>query len=87
MQNADVCSKHCLPLAISTRHQISTCHSHTRVLLMQISVADGSDKHHLEVTWTNGQHKATLKADVEEMNFDIIATQPNEEDSELHTFR
>lgn len=54
---------------------------------MQISVADGSDKHHLEVTWTNGQHKATLKADVEEMNFDIIATQPNEEDSELHTFR
>ena len=54
---------------------------------MQISIADGSDKHFLEVTWTNGQHKATLKADVEDMNFDIIATQPNEEDNELHTYR
>ena len=54
---------------------------------MQISIVDGCTKHRLEVTWTNGQHKATLKADVDDMSFDIIATQPNEEDNELHTYR
>ncbi|CAL5229827.1 g13231 [Coccomyxa viridis] len=53
----------------------------------KISIVDGSSKHRLEVTWTNGQHKATLKADVDDMSFDIIATQPNEEDNELHTYR
>ena len=56
-------------------------------VLLQISIVDGSDKHFLEVTWTNGQHKATLKADVEEMSFDVIATQPDEEGNELHTYR
>ena len=54
---------------------------------LQISIVDGSSKHRLEVTWTNGQHKATLKADVEDMSFDIIATQPAEDNNELHTYR
>ena len=53
----------------------------------QISVVDGGDKHCLEITWKNAKHKATLKADVEDMSFDIIATQPDEEDNELHTYR
>lgn len=61
--------------------------THATTYCPQISIDDGGDKHKLEVTWTNVKHKATLKADVEDMSFDIIATQADESDTELHTYR
>ena len=60
---------------------------HLALCCPQVSIVDGSHEHLLEVNWTNAKHKATLKADVEDMSFDIIATQPDEEDNELHTYR
>ena len=35
---------------------------------------EGLEPHQLEVTWTNGHHRATLKADVKGMAFEILAS-------------
>lgn len=35
---------------------------------------EGLEAHHLEVTWKNDHHTATLKADVKGMAFEILAT-------------
>lgn len=35
---------------------------------------EGLEPHQLEVTWKNGHHTATLKADVKGMAFEILAT-------------
>lgn len=35
---------------------------------------EGLEAHQLEVTWTNGDHSATLRADVKGMAFEILAT-------------
>ena len=43
-----------------------------------MAVAEGLEPHLLEVTWTNQHHKATLKADVKGMAFEILATRGKE---------
>lgn len=40
----------------------------------QVTVVEGLEAHQLEVTWTNGDHSATLRADVKGMAFEILAT-------------
>lgn len=35
---------------------------------------EGLEPHQLEVTWKNDHHRATLKADVKGMAFEILAT-------------
>lgn len=55
--------------------------------LLQVTIEPNTSKKCLEVTWRNAKHVATLKADVEDMTFEIIATITGEEDGELHTFR
>ena len=42
---------------------------------LQVTVVEGLDPHLLEVTWQKGQHKATLKADLQGMSFEVLATQ------------
>lgn len=54
---------------------------------LQVTIEQGTDKHCLEVTWKNAKHLATLKADVVDMTFEIIATLHGEENGTLHTFR
>ena len=39
-----------------------------------MTVVEGLEHHQLEVTWTNGDHRATLRADVKGMAFEILAT-------------
>ncbi|CAL8469192.1 g8733 [Coccomyxa elongata] len=53
----------------------------------KVTIEQGTDKHCLEVTWKNAKHLATLKADVVDMTFEIIATLHGEENGDLHTFR
>ena len=45
---------------------------------LQISV-ENDEQGHLEVTWQNDQHRATLKADLTGMSFEILATKGQEE--------
>ena len=37
-------------------------------------MADCNEGHKLEVTWKKGHHSATLKADLQGMSFEILAT-------------
>ena len=55
--------------------------------VVQVSIAEGTDKHCLEVTWKNANHMATLRAEVEDMTFEVIATKQDEENGDLFTFR
>ena len=40
----------------------------------QVTVADHKEGHLLEVTWQKDHHRATLKADLQGMSFEILAT-------------
>lgn len=46
----------------------------------QVDVVDGAEPHLLEVTWQKDHHKATLKADLQGMSFEIIATKGKKQD-------
>jgi len=41
---------------------------------------DGAEPHLLEVTWQKDYHKATLKADLQGMSFEILATRGKKQD-------
>jgi hypothetical protein len=56
-------------------------------LLTQVEIREGTGKQCLEVTWENAGHVATLRADVQDMTFEVIATKQDEEDGKLHTYR
>ena len=44
------------------------------LVILQVTVVEGGDAHLLEVTWEKDYHKATLKADLQGMSFEILAT-------------
>lgn len=46
----------------------------------QVDVVDGAEPHLLEVTWQKDHHKAILKADLQGMSFEIIATKGKKQD-------
>ncbi|DBA93715.1 TPA: hypothetical protein ACH3X3_013784 [Trebouxia sp. C0006] len=46
----------------------------------QVNVVDGAEPHLLEVTWQKDHHKATLKANLQGMSFEIIATKGKKQD-------
>lgn len=54
---------------------------------VQVTIHQDSDKHCLEVTWKNAKHEATLRADVVDMSFEIIATLEGEKTGDLHSFK
>lgn len=56
-------------------------------MLTQVTIKEDSDKHSLEVMWKNAAHVATLKANVEDMTFEVIATKEDEEDGGLYAYR
>ena len=39
-----------------------------------MSIAEGLEPHLLEVTWRKDHHRATLKAEVKGMAFEVLAT-------------
>lgn len=53
--------------------------------MLQVTVADCNDGHILEVTWQKEQHKATLKADLQGMSFEILATRGGKQQDETKT--
>ena len=50
------------------------CKSVSLCVYFQVTVVEGLEPHQLEVTWKNNHHRATLKADVKGMAFEILAT-------------
>lgn len=61
-------------------------HTHAMWCWEQVKIAEGLPKEQLEVKWKNGPHKATLRADLEDMTFEIVATDEKEV-GELHSFK
>ncbi len=54
----------------------------------QVKNAEGLPKERLDVTWKNGRHKATLRADLTDMSFEIIATRDGDDhEGDLHSFK
>ena len=54
----------------------------------QVKIAEGLPKERLDVTWKNGRHKATLRADLTDMSFEIIATRDGDDhEGDLHSFK
>lgn len=47
---------------------------------VQVTVAECNETHKLEVKWQKGHHSATLKADLQGMSFEILATRGKGDD-------